>query len=232
MLTLRPSSARGHFDHGWLDTFHSFSFARYYDPKFMGFRSLRVINEDIVAPGRGFGSHPHDNMEIITYILSGTLAHKDSTGAAHQIVPGDVQHMSAGSGIMHSEFNPSPTEPVHLMQIWIEPATENIKPAYDQKHFSEESRRNQLRLVASPDGADGSIPINADARLFATLLDSGKSATLSLAKGRHAWIQLLRGELTANNQKLAAGDGLAISDESKVTLTATKNAEALIFDLA
>jgi redox-sensitive bicupin YhaK (pirin superfamily) len=232
MITVRKSSERGHFDHGWLDTYHTFSFARYHDPEHMGFRSLRVINEDTVAPGRGFGAHPHDNMEIITYILSGTLAHKDSTGRAQEIKPGDVQHMSAGTGIMHSEFNPSPTEPVHLMQIWIEPSEENIRPAYGQTHFPEAARRDRLRLVASPDGAEGSIAIHTDARLYATILGKGKAAGLDLKPGRHAWVQVLRGGLEVNGEKLAAGDGAGISDEKSLALTATDDAEALVFDLA
>jgi redox-sensitive bicupin YhaK (pirin superfamily) len=232
MITPRLSSDRGHFDHGWLDTYHTFSFSRYYDPKFMGFRALRVINEDVVAAGRGFAPHPHDNMEIITYILSGTLAHKDSAGHSQEIKPGDVQHMSAGSGIVHSEFNPSRDTPVHLMQIWIEPGKENIKPHYDQTHFDADQRANRLRLVASPDGADGSIPLNADARLYATLLDQGKSVSTDLPESRHGWLQVLRGGVDVNGTTLAAGDGAAISDEPKLTVTAKEKAEFLLFDLA
>lgn len=232
MITIRKASDRGHANHGWLDTYHTFSFASFYDPKFMGFRSLRVINDDKVAPGRGFGTHPHDNMEIITYILSGTLRHKDSMGHQQDIVPGEVQHMSAGTGIMHSEFNPSPTEPVHLYQIWIEPKSESVKPVYHQTRFAPESRLNTLRLVASPDGADGSIPINADAKLFASTVQPGKSVAFKLASGRHGWVQVLRGGLTANGSALTAGDGAAISNENSVTLTATSEAEVLVFDLA
>ncbi len=232
MITIRKASDRGHANHGWLDTYHTFSFAGFYDPKFMGFRSLRVINDDTVAGGRGFGTHPHDNMEIITYILSGTLRHKDSMGHQQDIVPGEVQHMSAGTGIMHSEFNPSPTEPVHLYQIWIEPKSESIKPAYHQTRFAPESRLNTLKLVASPDGADGSIPINADARLFASTIGPGKSVSHTLGKGRHGWVQVLRGEGTLNGSKMGTGDGAAISDESALTVKADKEAEILLFDLA
>lgn len=232
MITIRKASDRGHFDHGWLDTYHTFSFARYHDPDFMGFRSLRVINEDRVAPGRGFGNHPHDNMEIITWVLSGQLAHKDSTGRNGTIKPGDAQHMSAGTGIMHSEFNPSPTEPVHLIQIWIEPSEQNIRPAYHQEHFPEESGRGRLRLIASPDGADGSLKMAADARLFVTNLAPAQSVTLDLRPGRHAWVQVLRGGVEVNGQKLATGDGAAASDEPALRLTATEDAEALVFDLA
>ncbi len=232
MITIRKASDRGHANHGWLDTYHTFSFAGFYDPKFMGFRSLRVINDDKVAAGRGFGTHPHDNMEIITYILSGTLRHKDSMGHQQDIVPGEVQHMSAGTGIMHSEFNPSPTEPVHLYQIWIEPKSESIKPAYHQTRFAPETRADKLKLVASPDGADGSIPINADAKLFASTIGAGKSVSHTLGKGRHGWVQVLRGEATLNGSKMGAGDGAAISDEAALTVKADKEAEILLFDLA
>lgn len=232
MITVRRSAERGHFDHGWLDTFHTFSFSRYYDPAFMGFRALRVINEDTVAPGRGFAPHPHDNMEILTYIISGRLAHKDSAGHAQEIVPGDVQHMSAGRGIVHSEFNPSRDEPVHLIQIWIEPAQENGEPHYQQRHYSEEARRGRLALVASPDGADGSLKIGQDARLYATILPRGADADLALEPGRHAWVQVLRGGVRLNGTPLNAGDGAAVSDEPSLSLEATEDAEALVFDLA
>ena len=232
MITIRKSKDRGHFDHGWLDTYHTFSFGSYYDPKNMGFRSLRVINDDTVAPGRGFGSHPHDNMEIITYILSGALAHKDSMGHEQKITPGEVQHMSAGTGIMHSEFNPSPTDPVHLYQIWIEPDKENVKPRYSQTRFAPESRLNTLKLVASPDGADGSIPINSATRLFASTLEKGKSVAHSLADGRHAWVQVLRGKAKVGGQALDTGDGAAISGEKQVPVSTDEGAEILLFDLA
>jgi len=232
MITPRLSSARGHFNHGWLDTYHTFSFSRYHDPEFMGFRSLRVINEDTVAPGRGFPPHPHENMEIITVILTGELAHKDSGGHSRVIRPGDVQHMSAGTGIVHSEFNPSPDQPVNLLQIWIEPNEQEIQPRYDQKHFAPATRRNTLRLVASPDGHDNSIRIHADAKLYVTDLLKGQSADLELLPTRHAWVQVIRGGIDLNGQRLSAGDGAAVSNEDSLKLTATDDAEALIFDLA
>jgi len=189
-----------------------------------------VINDDIVAPGRGFGTHPHDNMEIITVVLSGTLRHKDSMGHTQDLTPGEVQHMSAGTGIMHSEFNPSPTEPVHLYQIWIEPRSDNVKPAYHQTR--PEPAKNGLRLVASGDGADGSIPINADARLYKGQLDDGRSLDIPLGGDRHAWVQVLHGDLTANGQALATGDGVAVSGETAVSIAAKSDAEFLVFDLA
>jgi redox-sensitive bicupin YhaK (pirin superfamily) len=232
MITIRKSADRGTFDHGWLKTAHSFSFGHYYDPQHMGFRSLRVINEDLVAPGAGFPEHPHDNMEIITYILSGALAHKDSLGSGETIRPGDVQHMTAGQGIHHSEFNPSRTEPVHLLQIWIKPAERNLTPGYSQTHFPAETRQDQLRLVASPTGQDGSIKIHQDARLFASLLSEGKSLTHNLAQGRHAWLQLARGSVTLNGHTLHAGDAAAVSDEPSLTIKAGKDSEFLLFDLA
>jgi len=232
MITIRKSSDRGHFDHRWLDTYHSFSFGGYHDPAHMGFRSLRVINQDIVAPGRGFAPHPHDNMEIITVILSGQLAHKDSTGTSHIIKPGDVQHMSAGTGITHSEVNPSTTEPVHLMQIWIQPAKENIPPSYEEASIPFESRRNRLKLLASPDAADGSVPIRQDVRLYSTVLGPAQKAALTLAPGRHAWVQVLKGSITLNGQPLAAGDGAALSNEPQLTIAASTESETLIFDLA
>ncbi len=231
MITIRKSSDRGHFDHGWLNTYHSFSFARYYDPEFMGFRALRVINEDFVAPGRGFGTHPHDNMEILTYIVSGALEHKDSLGTGSVIRPGDIQRMTAGTGIQHSEFNPSKTEPVHLLQIWLEPAKQGHKPSYDQKHFTEADRRDRLRLIASPDAADGSIKVTEDIRLYASLLSAGKKASIDLKPGRHSWVQLIKGAITVNGTALAAGDGAAISEERGLAITATQDAEFIVFDL-
>jgi redox-sensitive bicupin YhaK (pirin superfamily) len=230
MITIRKSDDRGHLDHGWLKTAHTFSFGHYYDPKFMGFRSLRVINDDTVAPGRGFGTHPHDNMEIITVVLSGALRHKDSMGHTQDLTPGEVQHMSAGTGIMHSEFNPSPTEAVHLYQIWIEPRSENVKPVYHQTRPA--PAKNGLRLVASGDGAEGSIPINADARLYKGQLDAGRSIDVPLGHDRHAWVQVLHGEVTVNGQTLATGDGAAISGETTVSIGAASDAELLVFDLA
>ena len=230
MITIRKSDDRGHLDHGWLKTAHTFSFGHYYNPDHMGFRGLRVINDDTVAPGRGFGTHPHDNMEIITVVLQGALRHKDSMGHTQDLTPGEVQHMSAGSGIMHSEFNPSPTEPVHLYQIWIEPKVEGIKPVYHQTR--PEPAKNGLRLVASDGGIEQSIPINADARLFKGQLDAGKTLSYALAKGRHAWVQVLSGTLAVNGSSMAAGDGAAASDEPRLDLAAESESEFLIFDLA
>ncbi len=231
MITLRPSAARGHFDHGWLDTYHSFSFGRYVDREHMGFRSLRVINEDYVAPGMGFGEHPHEDMEILTYVVSGAVAHKDSTGSSGTIVPGDVQYMSAGSGILHSEFNPSRSERLHLLQIWIRPGQAGLPPRYDQKHFAAESRRNRLALVASPDGRDGSIRINQDVALMATLLDAGASVRHELGAGRAAWVQVVKGEVRLNGEALGPGDAAALTDEAAVQLDAVTAAEVLVFDL-
>ncbi|HYE60885.1 MAG TPA: pirin family protein [Phycisphaerales bacterium] len=232
MISVRKSSDRGHFNHGWLDTYHTFSFGHYYDPNHMSFRSLRVINEDVVAPGMGFPQHPHDNMEIITYILSGALAHKDTTGGASTIKPGDVQHMTAGSGIEHSEYNPSKTEPVHLLQIWLKPEARNLEPRYDEAHFTEASRRDQLRLVAAREPKDGAIKIHQDVNLYASLLGGGKQVTHSLSPGRHAWLQIARGQVTVNGQTLSAGDGAAVSEEPRLTIQADRDAEFLLFDLA
>jgi quercetin 2,3-dioxygenase len=233
MITLRPSQERGHFDHGWLKTFHTFSFADYYDPKHVHFRGLRVINEDRVEPGMGFGTHPHRDMEIITYVLEGELAHKDSMGNGTPIRPGEVQRMSAGTGVLHSEYNHSDEDPVHLLQIWIMPEKRGVEPSYEQKVFSKEEKRNRLRLIASKTGQDGSLTINADTDLYATLLDAGKSVRHELADGRHAWIQVARGSVTANGKTLAAGDGAGLSNETTVELTASApDTEVLLFDLA
>lgn len=229
MIKIRRAKDRGHANHGWLDTNHTFSFADYYDPNFMGFRALRVINEDRVQPGVGFGTHAHRDMEIVSYVLEGTLAHRDSMGTGSEIKPGDVQRMSAGSGVTHSEMNPSEVEGVHFLQIWILPAERGIKPSYEQKHFAESTRRDNLRLVASPDGSDGSVTIHQDVRLYATLLDNA-SVTHELQPSRSAWVQVTRGEVDVNGQTLEAGDGAAISDESTITLTG-RGAEALLFDL-
>ncbi|MGZ4821910.1 MAG: pirin family protein, partial [Terriglobales bacterium] len=207
MITVRPASERGHFDHGWLNTYHTFSFADYHDPKHTHFRALRVINEDTVQPGGGFGTHPHRDMEIITYILKGGLAHKDSMGNGSTIVPGDVQRMSAGTGVLHSEFNHSPDELVHLLQIWIFPDQHGLKPSYEQKSFSAGDKLNRLRLVASPEASDGSVTIHSDARVYGSVLEAGKSVNHKLAKGRGAWVQVIRGEIEVNGKKLAAGDG-------------------------
>ena len=231
MIRVRKSSERGHFDHGWLDTFHSFSFGSYYDPTQMGFRALRVINEDRVHPGRGFGTHPHSDMEIITYVLEGGLAHRDSLGTGSTIRPGELQRMTAGTGIRHSEFNPSETESVHLYQIWLLPEREGLEPSYEQKAFPEEERRDRFRIVASPDGRDGSLTIRQDASLYLANLGEGGQVRHDLASGRHAWLQVLRGGLDLDDQTLTAGDGAAISDEAGLTIRADRSSEVLLFDL-
>ena len=231
MITVRKASERGHFDFGWLDTHHTFSFGDYYDPRFMGFRSLRVINEDFVHPSRGFPTHPHRDMEIITYILAGALAHKDSMGNGSVIRPGDVQRMSAGTGVRHSEANPSNAESVHLLQIWIMPAEYNIAPGYEQKFFAEEEKRGRLRLVASPDGRDGSVTIHQDASVYAAVLDAGQEVSHELAAGRGAWLQVARGAVELNGQALSQGDGAAVSEEGTLTITGREPAEVLLFDL-
>jgi redox-sensitive bicupin YhaK (pirin superfamily) len=232
MITVRPANERGHADHGWLNTYHSFSFASYFDPNHMGFRSLRVINEDWVQAGGGFGTHPHRDMEIITYVLEGALEHRDSMGTTSAIRPGEVQRMSAGSGVTHSEYNHSPAEAVHLMQIWILPAEKGIQPSYEQQLFPAEEKRGRLRLVASPDGRDGSVTIHQDAELYVTLLEPGETVTHGLGPERHAWVQVARGGVTLNGTALQAGDGAAISAEDSLEITGTEPAEVLLFDLA
>jgi quercetin 2,3-dioxygenase len=236
---LIKSSDRGYADHGWLKSFHSFSFADYYDPARMGFGPLRVINEDKVAPGRGFGTHGHRDMEIISYVLSGELAHKDSMGNgevgganAGVIRPGDVQRMSAGTGVMHSEFNHAKDQTTHFLQIWIMPDRRGIAPSYEQKHFDPASKRGKLRLVAANDGADGAVTIHADAKLYAGLFDGAEQAELGLADGRIAYVHLVRGSLTVNGQNLTAGDALQVREASRLALSAGKDAEVLVFDLA
>ncbi len=231
MINIRKSSERGRFNHGWLDTCHTFSFAGYQDPRYMGFRSLRVINEDKVAPGQGFGEHPHHDMEIITYVLSGELEHRDSLGNGEVIRPGEVQYMAAGTGIEHSEFNPSRTESVHLMQIWIRPDRRGTSPRYEQRPFPSIGDAGRLTLLASGDGREGSIRINQDASLFAAKLDAGQQATHRLAAGRAAWLQVLRGSIDLNGQSLKAGDGAAVTDELAITVRAGDAAEVLLFDL-
>ncbi|CAG0988506.1 Quercetin 2,3-dioxygenase [Phycisphaerales bacterium] len=231
MITPRPSTQRGHFDFGWLDTFHSFSFGDYHDPDHMGFSVLRVINEDTVAPAQGFPDHPHRDMEIITVVLSGALRHKDSSGGGGVIRPGDVQRMSAGRGVFHSEFNDSPDQPVHLLQIWIRPQSRNVEPRYGQTHFPERERRDALRLVISPDGRDGSLPIHQDALIFASLLTAGKAVRHEFAPGRKGWIQIARGAADANGQLLRAGDGAAIHGERSLDIAAAEDTEFLLFDL-
>ena len=232
MITIRPASERGHAQHGWLDSHHTFSFADYRDPAHMGFRSLRVINEDRVAPAQGFGTHSHQDMEIISYVLDGALEHKDSLGTGSVIKPGDVQRMSAGTGVRHSEYNASKSELVHFLQIWLLPAQRGIAPSYEQKAFGPEDKRGRLRVVASPDGREGSVTIHADAVLFAGLFDSGEVADLPLGRGRHAWVQVARGKVRVNGRELVAGDGAAISEEGAVRVEGVDGGEVLVFDLA
>jgi len=232
MISTRRAGERGHANHGWLDTWHSFSFADYYDPDHMGYRSLRVINEDRVQPGTGFGMHGHRDMEILTYVLSGKLEHKDSMGNGSIVAPGDVQRMSAGRGVLHSEYNPSNDDPVHLLQIWIEPDVRAIKPEYEQKHFAAADRRGRLRVIASHDGRDGSVRIHQDASLHAALLDGPASIRHPLAKGRAAYVHVARGRLKANGEALGAGDALKVEGEPAVTLERGEDAEVLLFDLS
>ncbi len=234
MITIRKASERGHFDHGWLDTRHTFSFADYHDPAHMGFRALRVVNEDRVRPGEGFPTHGHRDMEILSYVLSGALAHRDSTGGQGVLRPGEVQRMSAGTGVRHSEFNGSRDAPVHFLQIWILPDRDGAAPSYEQRAFPEGERRGRLRLVASPDGAEGSLRIGTDARVHATLLGDGERVRHALAPGRHGWVQVARGALSVNGVALEAGDGAAVSDEAELVLAGrgAELAEALLFDLA
>ena len=231
MLTVRRAADRGHADHGWLDTFHTFSFADYFDADHQKFRALRVINEDRVAPGQGFGMHGHRDMEIITYVLHGALQHKDSLGNGSILRPGEFQRISAGTGVRHSEFNPSPTEPVHLYQIWLLPNQRDVKPSYEQKNFPENERLGRFRLVASPDGADGSLTIQQDTRVFLSTLSPSQTVTHNLSAGRHAWLQVLRGRVSLNDTPLETSDGAAISDEQRLTVHADQPAEVMLFDL-
>jgi redox-sensitive bicupin YhaK (pirin superfamily) len=231
MLTVRKANDRGHADHGWLDSRHTFSFADYYDPAHMGFRSLRVINEDRVAPGQGFGRHSHRDMEILSYVLDGGLEHNDSMGTGAVIHPGDVQRMSAGSGVTHSEYNASKSDPVHFLQIWLMPNQRGIKPSYEQKTFSAADKAGTLRRVASPDGQDGSVTIHADATVYAGLFDRDQATELSLAKGRHAWVHVVRGQAQVNGAALSAGDAVALSDERTVRIQGIDASEVLVFDL-
>jgi redox-sensitive bicupin YhaK (pirin superfamily) len=232
MLTVRPSEARGRANFGWLDSRHSFSFGQYFDPAHMGFRDLRVINEDRVSPEGGFPPHSHRDMEIISYVLEGALEHKDSLGNGAAIRPGEVQRMSAGSGITHSEYNPSKDAPVHFLQIWILPESKNVAPGYEQRSYSSAERQGRLKLVGSRDGREGSVTIHQDVALYAGLLGKGDRVKHALAPGRHAWLQLVRGAVSANGQSLRAGDGAGISEESKVEIVADEPAEILLFDLA
>ena len=232
MMTPRHAQDRGHARHGWLDSHHTFSFASYHDPEHMGFRALRVINDDRVAPGQGFGAHPHRDMEIISYVLEGQLAHKDSLGTGSVIVPGDVQRMSAGTGVTHSEYNASKTDPVHFLQIWLLPTAAGIQPGYEQKTFTTADKLGTLRLVASPTGADGSVTVHSDASLYAGLFDAGHEATLDLAPGRHAWVHIASGDATVNGVALREGDGASFSGEPKIIVAGTgTRAEVLVFDL-
>lgn len=232
MITIRKSADRGVGRHGWLTTHHTFSFANYYDPRQMGFRELRVINEDTVAPGRGFGAHQHDNMEIISIVMEGALAHKDSTGGDGVLRRGEVQRMSAGTGVVHSEFNGSEREPVHFFQIWITPERDGITPGYEQKAFPEDQRRGKLQLLVAPGGPDGALTIHQDVKLFASILDASQSVTHAIAEGRGAWLQVARGSVKVNGVKLRQGDGAAIENESSLTITGSENdSELLLFDL-
>jgi redox-sensitive bicupin YhaK (pirin superfamily) len=232
MLTLRKSGDRGYADHGWLKSFHSFSFAGYHDPRHMGFGNLRVINEDRIAPGTGFGTHGHRDMEIISYVLTGALAHKDTLGNIKGIPPGDVQRMSAGTGVQHSEFNHAKDQTTHFLQIWIEPNVTGIPASYEQKTFAEDTKRGSLRLVASPHGAAGSVTIHADASVYAGLFDGDEQASITLDPSRKSYVHLVRGELQVNGQKLVAGDAALLVNESALALSNGKAAEVLVFDLA
>lgn len=232
MIALRSGSQRGHASHGWLESFHSFSFADYYDPEQMGYGALRVINEDWVQPGTGFGMHGHRDMEIITYLLEGKLEHKDSMGTGSIIIPGDVQRMSAGTGVLHSEYNPSRDEPVHLLQIWIEPNVAGIAPSYEQRHIPAAEKRGRLRLIASADGRHESLTIHQDAAVYAALLDGAETAAHPLSLGRRAYVHVARGQARVNGTMLQAGDAAKIADEAAVTLDAAQHAELLLFDLS
>ncbi|CAN5575125.1 MAG: pirin family protein [Pyrinomonadaceae bacterium] len=232
MIIIRKAKDRGHFNFGWLDTYHTFSFGDYYDASFMGFRNLRVINEDFVHAGRGFPTHSHRDMEIITYILEGALEHRDSMGNGSVIRPGDVQRMTAGTGISHSEANPSSEEPVHLLQIWIMPEQRGLKPSYEEKFFGDEKQQRGMRLVASADGRDGSVTVHQDVKVYAAALDTGKEVNHKLMPTRHAWIQVARGAIVLNGENLDQGDGAAISGESALAIDGRDGAEILLFDLA
>ena len=232
MIKIRPAEARGVADHGWLDSRHSFSFADYYDPAHMGFRQLRVINEDKVAAGKGFGKHSHRDMEIVSYVIEGSLGHKDSMGNGSVIRPGDVQRMSAGTGVAHSEMNPDPNNAVHFLQIWLMPDKQGIAPGYEQKTFTDDEKKNRLRLVASSDGRDGSVTIHSNVSLYASVLEPEAKVTHAVPSGRHAWVQVVRGAIELNGTKLGPGDGAAISDETNVELVGRDRAEVLLFDLA
>jgi len=232
MITLRPGSDRGHANHGWLDSYHTFSFANYYDPEHMGFRALRVINEDRVHPGRGFGAHGHRDMEIITYVLEGALEHKDSLGNGAIITPGEVQRMSAGTGIVHSEFNPSETDSVHLLQIWILPNQQGLEPSYEQRMFPLAERQSQLRLIASSDARDGAVKIHQDVDLYSSVLKAGDRLSYQLQPNRYGWLQVARGAVNLNGHALQAGDGVAVNEAELLKVSTDSGAEILLFDLA
>ncbi|PSB31408.1 quercetin 2,3-dioxygenase [filamentous cyanobacterium Phorm 46] len=232
MITVKKSEARGHANRGWLDSYHTFSFADYYDRNSMNFRSLRVINEDVISPGKGFGTHGHRDMEIITYVLEGALEHKDSLGTGAAIKPGEVQRMSAGTGIQHSEFNHSQTEPVHLLQIWLLPDTNDLQPSYEQREFPLAERRGQLRLVAARDARDGAVKVHQDVDLYAAVLDRNSRVSHTLQPNRHAWVQVARGAVLLNGFSLGKGDGAAVSDEAELVIEAAEDTEFLLFDLA
>lgn len=232
MIAIRKASERGHADHGWLNTYHTFSFSSYHDPAHMGFRSLRVMNEDRVAAGKGFGTHPHNNMEIVSYVLEGALQHKDSLGNGEVLRPGEFQRITAGTGIAHSEFNPSKDQPTHFYQIWLLPQRNGLTPSYEQKRFDDSELHNTLRLVASPAGEKGSLTIHQDARIYLSKLDGETPLEFEIAPGRHAWLQVLRGAVTLNGLAMQTSDGAAVSNESKLTISAASNAEVMLFDLA
>ncbi len=231
MFKIRRAEARGHLNHGWLDAHHTFSFGSYYDPAHMGFHTLRVMNEDRVAPGRGFGTHPHNDMEIVTYVLSGALEHRDSMGNGEVLRPGEFQRMTAGTGITHSEFNPSKDEPTHLYQIWLLPDRKGHTPSYEQKAFPPETMTNEFRLVASPDAADGSLAIHQNARILLARVEPGRTVNYEFAPGRSGWLQVLRGSVTLNGESMATSDGAAIEDEERLVIQATDDAEVMLFDL-
>ena len=231
MTTLRPSTARGHANHGWLDSYHTFSFANFYDPAHMGVSNLRVINDDTVMPGQGFGTHGHQDMEIVSYVLDGALEHKDSMGNGSVIRPGDLQRMSAGTGVRHSEYNPSPTEPVHFLQIWLVPNRTGVQPGYEQKHFPLEDRRGRLVLLVSPDGRDGSLSAHQDGLLYGTLLEAGETVEHPLAAGRRAYVHVARGSIAVNGTPLGSGDGATLESVNHVRLEGLGHAEVLLFDL-
>ncbi len=232
MIQVRKATDRGHANHGWLNTYHTFSFSTYQDPQHTRFRSLRVMNEDWVAAGQGFGTHPHNDMEIVTYVLEGALEHQDSMGHGEVLRPGEFQRMTAGTGITHSEFNPSKTEPTHLYQIWLFPEQKGITPSYEQKRFDEAGRLNQLQLVASRDAANGSLLIHQDAKIYLSQIETGKGVALELKAKRYAWLQVLRGSVTLNGESLQTSDGAAVSEETQLKIQATTDAEIMLFDLA